>query len=163
MPVLYNEQEMATHSSILARMMPWTEKPGRLQSLGSQRVGQDWVTECSALNYFYNLVSHYLIQLGLQLVTLNFSFQNIPLPVMTLHSACHIPSTRNGSLWRPKAQSCWLLVYSKESLYYLSWNGSFHVCLSPPLECRGHVSFTALYQTACTIQSTQEAIKKYWF
>ena len=35
------EKEMATHSSILARKIPWTEEPGRLQSMGSQRVGHD--------------------------------------------------------------------------------------------------------------------------
>ena len=35
---------MATHSSILAQRIPWTEEPGRLQSVGSQRVGHDWVT-----------------------------------------------------------------------------------------------------------------------
>ena len=35
------EKEMATHSSTLARKIPWTEKPGRLQSMGSQRVGHD--------------------------------------------------------------------------------------------------------------------------
>ena len=35
------EEEMATHSSILAWTIPWTEEPGRLQSMGSQRVGQD--------------------------------------------------------------------------------------------------------------------------
>ena len=39
------EKEMATHSSILAWKIPWTEEPGRLQSMGSQRVGQDFVTE----------------------------------------------------------------------------------------------------------------------
>ena len=33
---------MAIHSSILAWRIPWTEKPGRLQSMGSQRVGHDW-------------------------------------------------------------------------------------------------------------------------
>ena len=38
------EKEMATHSSILAWKIPWTEKPGGLQSMGSQRVGCDWVT-----------------------------------------------------------------------------------------------------------------------
>ena len=32
------EKEMATHSSILAWKIPWTEKPGRLQSMGSQKV-----------------------------------------------------------------------------------------------------------------------------
>ena len=35
------EKEMATHSSTLAWKIPWTEKPGRLQSMGSQRVGHD--------------------------------------------------------------------------------------------------------------------------
>ena len=35
------EKEMATHSSILASKIPWTETPGRLQSLGLQRVGHD--------------------------------------------------------------------------------------------------------------------------
>ena len=35
------EEEMATHSSILAWRIPWTEEPGRLQSLGSQRVGHN--------------------------------------------------------------------------------------------------------------------------
>ena len=35
------EEGMATHSSILAWRIPWTEKPGRLQSMGSQRVGHD--------------------------------------------------------------------------------------------------------------------------
>ena len=33
------EEEMATHSSILAWGIPWTEEPGGLQSMGSQRVG----------------------------------------------------------------------------------------------------------------------------
>ena len=35
------EKEMATHSSTLAWKIPWMEEPGRLQSIGSQRVGYD--------------------------------------------------------------------------------------------------------------------------
>ena len=35
------EKEMATHSSILAWKIPWTQEPGRLQSMGSLRVGHD--------------------------------------------------------------------------------------------------------------------------
>ena len=35
------EEGMATHSSILAWRIPWTEEPGRLQSIGSQRVRHD--------------------------------------------------------------------------------------------------------------------------
>ena len=39
------EKEMATHSSILAWEMPWTEESGGLQSMGSQRVRQNLVTK----------------------------------------------------------------------------------------------------------------------
>ena len=35
------EKEMATHSSILAWRVPWTEEPGGLQSMGSQRIRHD--------------------------------------------------------------------------------------------------------------------------
>ena len=38
------EKEVAAHSSTLAWKFPWTEEPGRLQSMGSQRVGHDWAT-----------------------------------------------------------------------------------------------------------------------
>ena len=36
------EESMATHSSTLAWETPWTEEPGELQSMGSQRIGHDW-------------------------------------------------------------------------------------------------------------------------
>ena len=39
------QKEMATHSSILASEIPWTEDPDRLQSMGSQRVGHDLATK----------------------------------------------------------------------------------------------------------------------
>ena len=35
------EKEMATHSSVLAWRIPWAEEPGRIQSMGSQRVNHD--------------------------------------------------------------------------------------------------------------------------
>ena len=38
------EKETTTHSSILAWRIPWTEEPGGLQSIGSQRVKHDWGT-----------------------------------------------------------------------------------------------------------------------
>ena len=41
------EKEMATHSSILAWRIPWTEEPGGLQSTGLQRVGHDWAISLS--------------------------------------------------------------------------------------------------------------------
>ena len=42
------EKEMATHSSIPAWRIPWTEEPGELQSVGSQRVRHDWVRNVNA-------------------------------------------------------------------------------------------------------------------
>ena len=39
------EKEVATHSSILAWEIPWTEEPGRLQSMGLQRAGPNWVSK----------------------------------------------------------------------------------------------------------------------
>ena len=44
--------EKATHSSILTRRIPWTEEPSRLQSMGLQRVGHDWVTNTLTFSHF---------------------------------------------------------------------------------------------------------------
>ena len=46
------EKEMATHSSIVAWRIPWTEEPGGLQFTGSQRVRHDWVTLLTYLNLY---------------------------------------------------------------------------------------------------------------
>ena len=46
------EKEMATHSSTLAWKIPWVEEPGRLQSMGLQRVGHDWATSLSVIYLF---------------------------------------------------------------------------------------------------------------
>ena len=45
--VWVSEKAMAPHSSTLDWKVPWTEEPGRLQSMGSLRVGHDWVTSLS--------------------------------------------------------------------------------------------------------------------
>ena len=50
------EKGMATHSNILAWRIPWTERPGGLQSMGSQKVGHDWAT-------FTFLISLYLYKI----------------------------------------------------------------------------------------------------
>ena len=50
------EKEMATHSSIFAWKPPWMVEPGRLQSMGSQRVGHDWATSL----HFWSLFSSFL-------------------------------------------------------------------------------------------------------
>ena len=52
------EEEMATHSSILAWKIPWTEEPGRLQSTGSQRVGHKWATSLTHLMVRHDVLVH---------------------------------------------------------------------------------------------------------
>ena len=45
------EKAMAPHSSTLAWKIPWTEEPGRLQTMGSRRVGHDWATSLSLFTF----------------------------------------------------------------------------------------------------------------
>ena len=47
------EKAMATHSSTLAWQIPWTEEPGRLQSMGSLGVGHDWATLLSLFTFMH--------------------------------------------------------------------------------------------------------------
>ena len=44
---------MAAHSSTLAWKIPWTEEPGRLQTVGSQRIGNDWATSLSLFTFMH--------------------------------------------------------------------------------------------------------------
>ena len=46
------EKEMAIHSSTIAWKIPWTEEPGRLQSMGSKRVGHDRVTSIKSVKVY---------------------------------------------------------------------------------------------------------------
>ena len=47
------EKAMAPHSRILAWRIPWTEQPGRLQSMGSQRIRHEWATNTSLSFHFH--------------------------------------------------------------------------------------------------------------
>ena len=49
------EEGMATHSSILAWKIPWTEEPGGLQFMGLQTVGHNWATELNWTDSLYTL------------------------------------------------------------------------------------------------------------
>ena len=49
----WSEKAMATHSSTLAWKIPWTEEPGRLQTMGSRRVEHDWATSLSFFTFLH--------------------------------------------------------------------------------------------------------------
>ena len=50
----FSEKAMAPHSSTLAWKIPWTEDPGRPQSMGSLRVGHDWATSLSVFTFTFH-------------------------------------------------------------------------------------------------------------
>ena len=50
---IMSEKAMAPHSSILAWKIPWMEEPGRLQSMGSLRVGHKWATSLSLFTFMH--------------------------------------------------------------------------------------------------------------
>ena len=65
---------MATHSTILAWRIPWTEEPGRLQSTGSQIVRHDWGTNTHTHDCIYRLIASVLFSgLSLFILTLKLS------------------------------------------------------------------------------------------
>ena len=79
------EKEMATHSSNLACEIPWTEEPGRLQSMQSQRVGHDLATNTLEKKKKKNLADIYV--LARQKVKAHL---NSPLSTSTGHTTCMI-------------------------------------------------------------------------
>ena len=92
------EKEMATHSSTLAWRIPWREEPGRLQSMGSQRVGHDWATSL----HFTSL--HILF----------LAFLVMLLSVIALHDCIHVGKEHRNS------RSKWLVVPSTSQLTHRS-------------------------------------------
>ena len=81
------ENGMAAHSSIFAWRIPWTESPGRLQSMGSQRVGHDWATITHSL-----MIHILMIYIGTKTIwpQADSPFLNITISVLTIPL---IPST----------------------------------------------------------------------
>ena len=64
------EKEMATHSSILAWKIPWTEEPDRLESMGLKRVGHDLALMHFSLSYYFmfNESKNYVLYIFLDLL-----------------------------------------------------------------------------------------------
>ena len=76
------EEEMATHSSILAWKISWTEEPGGLQSMGSQRVGHDWATSLthSQINCYENVCTDFCMNIKLHFCEINLRSKISGLP-----------------------------------------------------------------------------------
>ena len=91
------EKRMATHSNILPGEIPWTEEPGGLQSMGSQRVRRDWVTHTHTHTDGVIIFScHSPVPFLLYLYSRVYPWRNNGLKVVLLHTEfrkCH---------WKPQ-------------------------------------------------------------
>ena len=99
------EKEMATHSSIIAWRIPWTEEPGWLQSMGVARVGHDLATLLLLVNPCASLVAQRLKRLPAMRETWvrSLGWEN-PLEKMPTHSSI--------LAWRiPMDSEAWWLWY----------------------------------------------------
>ena len=83
---------VATHYSILAWRMPWTEEPGGLQSMGSQRVGHDWATNTTTTTV-WSLALSSLSGLCTTLQTITF-LKNLLISILYLKASIETP--QNG-------------------------------------------------------------------
>ena len=84
------EKEMAIHSRTIAWRIPWTEEPGRLQSMGSQRVGHNWATSVS---------QSVMINMRCEFLLVNHSLLiSMVLPLVWAECHCLMPAT-GPNLW----------------------------------------------------------------
>ena len=100
------EKEMAIHSSILAWKIPWTEKPGRLESMGSHKVGHDWMTSLSLFFFKLNIVYTWVLSEVAQLCLTLCNPMHCSLPASSLHGILQVRilewvaiSFSRGSSW----------------------------------------------------------------
>ena len=118
------ERGMATHSSILAWRIPWTEKPGGLQSMGSQRVGHGWATNTHSHTHINSIyVSIPISQFHIYVLIYDICF--------SLSDLLSFPHSSAG-----KESTCYTLQYSglENSMDYMvhgvaksrMWLSDFH-------------------------------------
>ena len=118
------EKGLATHSSILAWRIPWTKESGGLQSLGSQRVRQDWLTNTLSLYNHQCGCSFNNCLLSAELILLN-SGLNLHTYFFQIHK---LPSTSFLQICRP-------------SITFNSFSFHFHKCLSVDDKLYGHPTY----------------------
>ena len=87
------EERMAIHSSILAWRIPWTEEPGRLQFMESQRVGHDWATYTHTHTHTH---THTAAVHGVAKSWTRLSDLNTHTHESVLHPLCHIAQNLDG-------------------------------------------------------------------
>jgi len=126
---------MAPHSTTLAWKIPWTEKPGRLQSMGLLGVGHDWAT---SLTFHFHALEE---EMATHSSTLAWRIPGMGepggLPSMGSHRVGHDWSDlaaaaameRKGLLWAQSMTWCWKACMQSESLDHSLDGGHANPCL----------------------------------
>ena len=119
------EKGTATHSSILAWRIPWTEESGRLQSTGFHRVGHDWATNMFTSVYYYKWITH--------IISFNLykSQQNYDKDIYIISISQCISEKLSNLLWGTLARaSIWLWVCLTPSFhpYWLPQYEHYKTC-----------------------------------
>ena len=126
------EKEMATHSSILAWKIPWMEEPGRLLSMGSQRVGHDWSDLAAAADCSPPGPSiHGILQARtLEWVAVSFSKMNYRKKVKSLShvrlfvtpwTVCSLPGSSLHGIFRARVLE-WVVIAFVSKVMFLLFN-----------------------------------------
>ena len=121
------EKEMATHSSTLAWKIQWMEEPGRLQSMGSQRVRHDWATSLSftLLSYIW----HTYQKANVKKLDVLSHFSRVRLFVTPM--GCNQPGSSDYGILQARILEWVAISFSMGSSQPRDWN------------CVSYVSFTA--------------------
>ena len=155
---------MTTHSSILAWRIPWTEEPGGLQSMGSQRVGHNWVT-----NTFHILIAAIQLLSHVQLFAtpwtaahqapLSFTVSQTLLRFVSIESV--MPSN-HLILCFPLLLLLSIFpsirIFSNEWALHIRWPKDWRFSISPSNEYSGLISFRVDWFEILALQGTLKSL-----
>ena len=147
--MLSTEKAMATHFSILAWKIPWTEEPGRPQSMGSQRDGHDWATSLHFIYYIY-IYTHIRISDIYEIVCIIYIFQTY-MKFYTLYIHIFISDMSE--------YTCCIFTYFRYIWPYMQYIYIFQTCTKL---CTLYIQFTHklmnLYINALSVKSINESL-----
>ena len=164
---------MATHSSILAWKIPWTEEPGGVQSMGSQRVRHNWAQHTHkgghALPWLFSSVTQSCLTLC---NPMDCSMPGSPVHHQLLELTQTHVHLAGDAIQPSHSLSCLLFlpsifpsnrVFSNESVLCIRWPKywSFSFSISPSNEYSGLISFRIDLLDLLAVQGTLKSLLQY--